>query len=76
MLDSKDPVFLNRTIQMIINWDRTTNSKKIIHIHGNKDRTIPIKNVECDYCVKDGSHMMALTRGDEITDLLNEILGN
>jgi len=76
MLDSKDPIFLKRTIRMIINWNRTTNSKNIIHIHGNKDHTIPIKNVEYDYLVNKGSHMMTLTKSDEVNDLLREILGD
>lgn len=64
MLEAKDPVFLERTISMIINWDRKTNSKEIIHIHGNKDRTIPIKNVNFDYLVNKGSHMMTLKKPD------------
>lgn len=76
MLAAKDPVFLERTIEMIINWDRTTNNKKIIQIHGNKDHTIPVKNVEYDYLVDKGSHMMALTRGDDISKLLSEILAD
>jgi len=74
MLAAKDPIFLERTIQMIINWDRRCNSQEIIHIHGNKDRTIPIKNVDYDYLVPNGSHMMTLTRGDEISKLLRDIL--
>lgn len=76
MLDAKDPIFLKRTIAMIMNWDRDTNSKKIIQIHGNKDHTIPIKNVDYDYLVNKGSHMMALTRSEEITEILENILEN
>lgn len=76
MLNSKDPVFLERTISMIINWERTSNSKSIIHIHGNKDHTIPIKNVEYDYLVQDGSHMMTLTKSDVINELLGVILSD
>jgi hypothetical protein len=74
MLEAKDPTYLKRTINMIINWDKTTYNKKIIHIHGNEDHTIPIKNVRADYVIKDGSHMMTLTRAKEINTLLKTVL--
>ena len=74
MLRDKDPVFLKRTIKMILEWDRVDFRKDIIHIHGDNDKTIPIRNVKYDYLLKNGSHMMALTRGDEISALLNAIL--
>jgi pimeloyl-ACP methyl ester carboxylesterase len=74
MLNEKDPNFLRRTVQMIINWELTKTANKIIHIHGNKDRTIPIKNVQYDYLIESGSHMMALTRANEINQLILQIL--
>ena len=76
MLNDKDAVFLRRTIKMIINWDRTEMPKNIVHIHGSNDHTIPHKNVDCDYLIENGSHMMVLTRGKEISSLLNKILVN
>ena len=74
MLKAKDPDFLKRTIAMIIEWNNTVYSDKIIHIHGDNDNTIPVRNIECDYLIKDGSHMMVLTRGEEISNLINKIL--
>ncbi|MFC2104439.1 alpha/beta hydrolase [Bacteroidota bacterium] len=75
MLYSKDPKYIKRTIRLIIKWKRTSNSKNIIHIHGTNDHTIPIRNIkELDYIVENGSHMMTLTRADEISAVLNEIL--
>lgn len=74
MLNDKDPLFLNRTIAMILEWERTTYPEGITHIHGEKDKTIPIKNIDCNYLIKGGSHMMVLTRGEEISKLLLQIL--
>lgn len=74
MLRKKDPLYLKRTVDMIINWDRSHYSEQIIHIHGDKDHTIPIKNIEPDYLLKGGSHMMMLTRAPEINEILREIL--
>ncbi len=76
MLKSKDKKYLKRTVAMIIKWDRKTYSDKIIHIHGTKDHTLPYRKVKSDYTIKKGSHMMTLTRGEEINVLLNEILNS
>lgn len=74
MLAGKDPRYLKRTINMIINWDRTEAPEGIYHIHGTADNTIPYENVDCNYTIEEGSHMMAYTRGDEITVILREYL--
>lgn len=75
MLKAKDPLYLKRTVDMIVNWDRTSYSEKIVHIHGDADHTIPIKNVSYDYLIKEGSHMMMITRADEINRIIGNILG-
>ena len=74
MLEDKDPEFLLRTIPMIMQWERTSNDADIIHIHGTKDHTIPYKNVQCDYTIEGGSHMMTLTQSHKINEILNSIL--
>ena len=48
MLKDKGPLFLRRTIEMILNWEREDAPQSIVHIHGSKDKTIPIKNVNYD----------------------------
>jgi pimeloyl-ACP methyl ester carboxylesterase len=74
MLDSKTPEYYKRTVDMILNWDRTKVNNAVIHIHGSNDHTIPIRNVKADYVIEGGSHMMTLTRGDEINTLIQSIL--
>ena len=74
MLKQKDPLYLKRTVDMIVNWERSTYSDQIIHIHGDRDHTIPIKNIKYDYLLEGGSHMMMLTRTWEINLLLAYIL--
>ena len=74
MLKDKDPDFLRRTIEMIMTWEREISPENIVHIHGKKDNTVPIRNVKYDYLVAKGSHMMTLTRGEEISELISTIL--
>jgi pimeloyl-ACP methyl ester carboxylesterase len=74
MLKIKDPLYIKRTVDMIIQWERVAYSPSIVHIHGNTDHTIPIKNVQYDYLVEEGSHMMMITKAREINRIIAEIL--
>ena len=77
MLGSKNPKYMKRTVGLIINWERETNSKKIYHIHGTNDHTIPMKGLSSsDFVIMGGSHMMTLTSPVEISLALNQILTN
>lgn len=72
MLKEKDPVYLKRTIDMMINWERTETVAGIYHIHGNLDSTLPIKNIAYDTIIEYGSHMMTLLRSKEINAIVNQ----
>jgi pimeloyl-ACP methyl ester carboxylesterase len=75
MLDSKAPTYYKRTIRMIVNWQLRKNSRKIIHIHGTKDHTLPYRKLKSvDHTIAKGSHMMTLTRAEEISQTLILIL--
>lgn len=74
MLKAKDPLYLKRTVDMIVNWERTTFDPEIIHIHGDLDHTLPIENIRVDYLIEEGSHMMMITRAQEINAIVEHIL--
>ena len=74
MLNDKEGLFLKRTTEMIVGWERVVAPDGIIHIHGNADHTLPIKNVRYDYLIEGGSHMMVYTRAEDISPLLNRLL--
>jgi hypothetical protein len=77
MFESKNAIYMKRSVGMIINWNKKNSNPLIIQIHGSNDHTLPIKNViKPQFIVKDGSHMMTLTRAEEINLILNEILSD
>ena len=76
MLKKKDPLYLKRSADMIICWERDSYQETIIHIHGDADHTIPIKNVKYDYLIEEGSHMMVLSRADEINEIIAFLLSH
>jgi len=75
MLNEKNATYMKRTISLIISWEKVENSKDIYHIHGDCDHTLPFRYIQNpDFIVKNGSHMMTLTRGTEISRILSQIL--
>ncbi|MCT4560228.1 MAG: alpha/beta hydrolase [Crocinitomicaceae bacterium] len=75
MLKAKTPEYMKRTVAMIVQWDRTQTHANIIQIHGNKDHTLPLKNIQNAQIIIDGgSHMMVLTRAQQISFELNYLL--
>lgn len=77
MLNAKSPVFLRRTINMIVNWDQENCSPpNVFHIHGDNDHTIPMKNVDCNIIVENGSHMMMLTQTRSVQKAIEMILND
>lgn len=74
MLKSKSPDYYKASASMIVNWDKTEYNPAIIHIHGSDDNTLPFRRIHADYVVEEGSHMMTLTRGDELNTLILSIL--
>ena len=74
MLKAKDPLFLKRTVDMIVTWDRHEYPPSIIYIHGDGDHTLPIRNIDVDHVIEGGSHMMTLTEGEMLSELIRSIL--
>jgi len=75
MLYEKDEAYLVGTVKLIVQWAREDNESDIIRIHGTQDHTIPIRRInDVDFPVKGGSHMMTLTRGGEISRLVEKAL--
>ena len=76
MLMAKDPVYMRLTVNMIINWTKENYDSSIVHIHGDHDRTLPVRRVRHDYLVPGGSHMMVYMRGEYLSKLIYKVLSD
>jgi pimeloyl-ACP methyl ester carboxylesterase len=74
MLHDKDPIFLERSLAMTIQWEREQCEADVVHIHGSKDHTIPLRHTDADIIVVGGSHMMTLTSGKILNNLLQSVI--
>lgn len=74
ILHDTDPVFLKWAIVKIANWQNKTMHQNLFHIHGSADRILPCKYVTCKEVIKDGGHLMIVSRADEVNSKLNVFL--
>lgn len=73
ILKDTDPLFLSWAIDKILNWNNTAYPQKCIHIHGNKDKLIPISNIKADFVIKDGGHFMTVTQSADIEKIIKSL---
>lgn len=76
MLKAKDKRFVKRAIDMIVRWKGPQQpvNGMLLQVHGTKDHTLPFRRIHADVVVRKGSHMMVLTRGEEISGIVSELL--
>ncbi len=69
-----DLVFIDWAISQIVNWKNSWQPDNIIHIHGEKDRIFPVKKINPNCIIKDGTHMMIHNRAREISHYIEKEL--
>lgn len=71
-----DPVFLKWAIDKIIKWENTSYPSNLYHIHGTKDRILPVYSTNPDIKIEGGGHLMIMSHSEEIMKILNAELDN
>jgi pimeloyl-ACP methyl ester carboxylesterase len=74
IISNADAHFVKWSIGAILSWKNKVRPKNIYHIHGDKDRILPVKYTHPDVVVKNGSHFMVWTKAGEVSRLLAEAL--
>lgn len=74
-LHVRDKRYLDWALEKMVNWKRRGPLENVIHIHGDRDRVFPIKNIHGCEVISGGTHIMILNRGREISQKLLEIFG-
>ncbi|MDR2205965.1 MAG: alpha/beta hydrolase [Flavobacteriaceae bacterium] len=75
ILKETNPGFLDWAICEIINWKNEYNPENCIHIHGNKDRIIPLKNVKPDFIIEKGGHFLTVNKAKEVEEIIKNNCG-
>ena len=75
IIQDTDVHFLKWAMDKIVHWENTTGPKNCLHIHGNADRIIPIRNVDYSIKIERGGHLMVWNKAAEISfHILNYFL--
>jgi pimeloyl-ACP methyl ester carboxylesterase len=74
IITNSDAGFVKWSIGAILSWNNKTRPKNLFHIHGDKDKILPIRYTRPDVVVKNGSHFMVWTKAGEVSRLLAQAL--
>lgn len=69
-----NPRFMKWAIGAILTWRDCERPTAVFHIHGNRDKMLPLKYTRPDVVIEKGSHFMVWTKAGEISKLLAEAL--
>ena len=69
------PSFIRWSVNAILQWKCNQRFDRVIHIHGSRDRLLPVKYTNAGYVVKDGKHLMVWNKANEINQILSLELG-
>lgn len=72
-LNVRDKTYLDWALKSMVTWDRIAEVPGVIHVQGDKDSVFPIKYIKKCIVIKDGTHIMILNRGREISKTLLKI---
>jgi len=61
-------------LSAILNWKNKQVGENVVHIHGSKDYALPSRNLDPDYLIEGGTHLMVFNRAEEISTLVLRIL--
>jgi pimeloyl-ACP methyl ester carboxylesterase len=65
-------VFLKWAMDAIVHWNNKTITANLYHIHGTKDRILPVRFVNCNIKIMGGGHFMTLHKALELSKILLE----
>lgn len=74
ILADVDPGFLKWAIGAILNWKGKNIPSNVKHIHGTKDKLLPIRYVKPDYLVEGGTHLLSINNPGQVSLLLKQLL--
>jgi pimeloyl-ACP methyl ester carboxylesterase len=69
-----NPDLIRWSIGAIVNWKQPDRLPGLVHLHGSRDRMLPIKYTHPDFVIKGGGHLMIFNKADEVNKILTKVL--
>jgi pimeloyl-ACP methyl ester carboxylesterase len=74
ILKDTSPAFLRWAIDSVLQWRNKKRPDNLYHIHGSKDKILPLSNVKADKIVNGAGHFMVFSHGPLLSKLILERL--
>jgi pimeloyl-ACP methyl ester carboxylesterase len=74
MIDESDEKFLEWAMRAVLEWDNKEMPQPLWHIHGSRDIVFPIGLTRPSHTIRRGSHLLIMTRAQEVNTILRDIL--
>jgi hypothetical protein len=58
-------------VDMIVQWDKKSDTQSIYHLHGNADNLLPHTFIKHCTIIENGNHAMVVYKATELNSLLN-----
>lgn len=73
-LSERSETYLKWSIYNVLHWEQNNKQDNVIHIHGSDDKVFPIKYIENAITVNKGTHIMIVTKGKKISEIIHKSL--
>ena len=74
LISTSDPHFIKWAMGAVLNWKNDKRPRSIFHIHGNRDKILPVKYTRPDVVIEKGSHFLVWTKAGQVSKLLEQAL--
>jgi pimeloyl-ACP methyl ester carboxylesterase len=74
VIRDSDPEFIRWALGAVLQWRNEDIPEHLWHIHGTRDHILPFKRTRPTHVIQNGSHLMIVTRAEELNHILHEIL--
>lgn len=70
IIRENDPHFIRWALEAISIWENTEYPKNAIRIHGTDDKIFPPKNLDIQYLIEGGGHLMVVSDAKEVSEII------
>jgi pimeloyl-ACP methyl ester carboxylesterase len=71
MISNSSDNYFRWSLDKIVNVEFDSSIPNLIHIHGTRDKTFPLKKITNPIIIQDGSHFMVFSKAEEVSEVLN-----
>ena len=74
IITDNDPRFFKWALGAILNWKQEHRPHPIFHIHGSKDKLLPLQYTCPDIVIEKGSHFAVWTKANAVSKAIAQAL--